>query len=129
MVKFQCNHCKGIMESDGMASGAQVHCGHCEQIVLVPIPLTPSTIIDDFIIIDNLGNGVFKCLQISLNIPVILHTIVSTDNHIIQAFIDDAREKAKEREVHVIGKSRDFSRLYYHASMIQAITVRKPVYN
>ena len=115
------------MESDGMASGEQVHCGHCEQIVLVPIPLTPGTLIDDFIIQENLGNGVFKCIQISLDVPVILHTIVSNDGYMVQCFISDAREQAKQRKVHVIGKSSDYDSLYYHASMIAEIKVPKPV--
>ena len=127
MVKFQCNYCKGIIESDGMASGEQVHCGHCEEIVSIPIPLTPGTILDDFIIKENQGNGVFKCLQMSLNVPVILHTIVSNNPHLIQSFIHDARERAQRREVHVISKSTDYDNLYYHASMINEIFVQKPI--
>ncbi|MCM8524913.1 MAG: hypothetical protein NE327_00220 [Lentisphaeraceae bacterium] len=127
MVKFQCHHCKGIMESDGMASGEQVHCGHCEEIVEVPIPLTPGTIVDDFIIKENLGNGVFKCLQMTLDVPVILHTLVTNNSYLIDSFISDAREQAKERKVHVIGKSKDYDNFYFHASMIAEIRVQKPV--
>ena len=126
MVKFQCHHCKGIMESDGMASGEQVHCGHCEEIVIVPIPLTPNTIIDDFIIKENLGNGVFKCQQITLDVPVLLHTLVTDNPHLIQSFIQDAREQAKQQKVHVIGKSQDYDNFYFHASMINEIVIPKP---
>lgn len=114
------------MESDGMASGEQVHCGHCEEIVIVPIPLTANTIIDDFIIKENLGNGVFKCLQITLNVPVILHTIVTDNSHLIESFIYDAREQAKQRKVHVIGKSSDYDNFYFHASMLSEIHVPRP---
>ena len=114
------------MASDGMASGEQVHCGHCEEIVIVPIPLTPNTILDDFIIKDSLGNGVFKCLQISLDVPVILHTIVTDNPHLIESFICDAREQAKQKKVHIIGKSKDYDNFYFHASMISEIHVPRP---
>ena len=129
MVKFQCNHCKGFMESDGMASGEQVHCGHCEEIVTVPIPLTVNTLIDDFIIQENLGEGVFKCLQISLDVPVILHTIVSTSQYMIETFVSDAREQAKVGKIHCIGQSKDFDHLYYHASMLTEIKVPRPAFS
>lgn len=114
------------MESDGMASGEQVHCGHCEEIVTIPNLLSHNTIIDDFIIKENLGNGVFKCHQISLDVPVILHTLVTDKQHLIQSFIFNARELAKERKVHVIGKSNDYDNFYFHASMISEIVVPRP---
>lgn len=126
MVKFQCNYCQGIIESDGMASGEQVHCGHCEEVVVIPIPLTPNTLVDDFIIKENMGDGVFKCIQISLDVPVILHTLVTTNRYMVESFISDAREQAKMGKVHCIGASNDFDHLYYHASMISEIKVPRP---
>ena len=114
------------MESDGMASGEQVHCGHCEEVVTVPIPLTANTILDDFIIKECLGEGVFKCQQMSLDVPVLLHTLVSNNPALIQSFIHDARDRAKRKEVHAIGRSSDYGSLYYHASMVDEIVIPRP---
>lgn len=101
-VRFECSHCRGILEIAECEPGEAVACGHCGSAVAVPESnLAPGALVGDFVLREELGRGgmgiVFLAHQISLDRPAavkILHEQFAADEHYIANFIREARAAA-----------------------------------
>ncbi len=102
-VRFQCNHCQGILAIEDAEAGEPVACGSCGGVVLVPASrLAPRAVINDFVIIEELGRGsmgtVFLAQQLSLDRRVALKVLASKyceDSDYVAEFIREARAVAR----------------------------------
>ncbi|MBN2448737.1 MAG: serine/threonine protein kinase [Lentisphaeria bacterium] len=101
-MRFQCNHCGGILAIDECEPGEAVACGHCGSAVTVPeTRVSPAAVVGDFVIRDRLGAGgmgsVYLAHQVSLDRPAalkILHHRYGVDDAYIADFIREARAAA-----------------------------------
>ena len=109
-MRFQCEHCSGIIAIDDSDLGQYVGCGHCDQPVQVPAErFGPSVVINDYIIEKLLGKGgmgvVYKAYQMSLDRTVALKimTISSEQNQAaITDFIREARAAARVNHPNIV---------------------------
>lgn len=101
-VRFECSHCRGILEIAECEPGEAVACGHCGSAVAVPESnLAPGAVIGDFVLREELGRGgmgvVFLAHQVSLDRDAavkILHEQFAVDERYIANFIREARAAA-----------------------------------
>jgi len=101
-VRFECRHCRGILEIADCEPGEAVACGHCGSAVAVPESnLAPGAVIGDFVLREELGRGgmgvVFLAHQISLDRDAavkILNEQFAADDRYIANFIKEARAAA-----------------------------------
>ena len=98
-MKFQCENCQGVVETD--FDDEFVSCGHCHSVCKVPSKLGPSVVIDDFVLIQLLGQGgmgdVYLAYQFSLDRKVALKILkpdISKDEKFIEDFIKESRSVA-----------------------------------
>jgi tRNA A-37 threonylcarbamoyl transferase component Bud32/flagellar biosynthesis/type III secretory pathway protein FliH len=101
-VRFECSHCRGILEIVDCEPGEAVACGHCGSAVAVPESrLASGAVVGDFVLRKMLGHGgmgaVYLGHQISLDRPAavkILQEEFAADEVYIQNFIREARAAA-----------------------------------
>ena len=109
-MRFQCEHCSGIIAIDDSDLGQYVGCGHCDQPVQVPAErFGPSVVVNDYIIEKLLGRGgmgvVYKAYQMSLDRTVALKimTISTGQNQAaITDFIREARAAARVNHPNIV---------------------------
>ena len=108
MIKFVCKNCDGVIAVEKEKPGTEVGCGHCKKVIVVPKPFTPGFVLQDFKVLDKIDDNNYKCLQVSLNIPVTLKIQKLSDGDQNMAFINEGREKAKTLKVHAMGQEGDY---------------------
>lgn len=109
-MRFQCEHCFGLVAIDDDAFGQHVACGHCDSIVLVPESrFGKNAVIDDYVIRDVLGRGgmgvVYLAHQLSLDREVALKVLMDqfTQNEdFILDFVREARAAARINHRNVV---------------------------
>ncbi|MCM8535044.1 MAG: protein kinase [Lentisphaeraceae bacterium] len=109
-MRFQCNHCHGLVAIDDSELGQHVGCGHCDEVVQVPdSKFSPHSVIDDFVIERMLGRGgmgiVYKAHQMSLDRPVALKVLMNqytNDNDFVIDFIREARAAARLNHPYIV---------------------------
>ena len=105
--KFQCSHCKGIVENTFEES--TVLCGHCESLCTMPEEIGPGVMIDDFLILKLLGQGgmgnVYLAHEYALDRQValkILKESFMSDEEYKYEFIQEARSVASLNHPNII---------------------------
>ena len=101
-VRFECSHCRGILEIVDCEPGEAVACGHCGSAVAVPENrLAAGAVVGDFVLREELGRGgmgtVYLAHQVSLDRDVavkILHSQFAEDEHYVANFLREARAAA-----------------------------------
>ncbi len=109
-MQFQCPNCHGIIAVDNSDLGYSVQCGNCFETVNVPPSrVMPGTVVGDFLILEQLGNGgmgvVFKAHQISLDRPAALKVLsenLASNHGFITGFIKEARAAAQLNHPHIV---------------------------
>ena len=98
-MKFQCENCQGVVQTDFVDEF--VSCGHCSSVCKVPSKLGPGVVIDDFVLIQLLGQGgmgdVYLAHQFSLDRKIalkILKSDISEDEKFVEDFIKESRSVA-----------------------------------
>jgi hypothetical protein len=101
-VRFECSHCRGILEIADCEPGEAVACGHCNSAVTVPeTRFSPGAVIGDFVLRKELGKGgmgtVYLAHQVSLDrdaaVKVLLEEFAA-DEEYVESFIREARAAA-----------------------------------
>jgi eukaryotic-like serine/threonine-protein kinase len=107
MKKFQCQNCGGIVATD--FDDELVSCGHCESACRVPTEFGPGVVIDDFAIVQLVGQGgmgnVYLAHQFSLDRQVALKILKSKyleDPKFKEEFINEARSVASLNHPNII---------------------------
>lgn len=107
MIKFQCEHCNGIVATD--FGDPMVICGHCENTCTVPQEFGPRMVVDDFGIIRLAGQGgmgdVYLAHQFSLDRTVALKILkeqFSSDMKFMEEFVREARSVASLNHPNII---------------------------
>lgn len=107
MIKFQCEHCNGIVATD--FGDPMVICGHCENACTVPQEFGPRIVVDDFGIIRLAGQGgmgdVYLAHQFSLDRTVALKILkeqFSSDMKFMEEFVREARSVASLNHPNII---------------------------
>ncbi len=101
-MRFECSHCRSILEIGEWEPGEAVACGHCGSAVAVPESrLSPGAMVGDFVLREELGRGgmgtVFLAHQVSLDRKAavkVLHEEFAADEAYIGNFIREARAAA-----------------------------------
>jgi predicted Ser/Thr protein kinase len=98
-MKFQCEGCQGVVETD--FADEYVSCGHCGSVCHVPSEMGSGVVIDDFVIIKLLGEGgmgyVYLAHQFSLDRHVALKILKSNftaNDKFKEDFIKESRSVA-----------------------------------
>lgn len=105
--KFQCQLCQGIVETE--YDDEYLICGHCESACLVPKDFGPGVVIDDFVIVNLLGEGgmgnVYLAHQFTLDRKVALKILKDDflkDPKFKDEFIYEARSVASLNHPNII---------------------------
>lgn len=109
-MRFQCPFCKGIVSVDNGDVGIDVQCGHCREVVTVPVSrVSAGAVIGDFIIIRELGRGgmgvVYLVHQMSLDRPAALKVLAenyANNAEFVVGFIKEARAAAKLNHPNIV---------------------------
>lgn len=136
-VRFECSHCRGILEIGEWEPGEAVACGHCGSAVAVPDSrLSPGALVGDFVLREELGRGgmgtVFLAHQVSLdrNAAVkVLHDEFAADEQYLANFVREARAAANLNhpgivQAYAVGEDEG---LYYFAMEYVAGSTLKDV--
>jgi serine/threonine protein kinase len=106
-IKFQCEQCKGIVATE--FDDPQVVCGHCDAVCMVPQKLGPGIVVDDFVLVQLLGQGgmgdVFLAYQLTLDRTVALKILKAKfleDPKFKGEFIQEARSVASLNHPNII---------------------------
>lgn len=109
-MRFQCEHCLGLVAIDDDAFGQHVACGHCESIVLVPESrFGRNAVIDDYVIRAELGHGgmgvVYLAHQLSLDrevaVKVLMDQFTQNEDFVLD-FVREARAAARINHRNVV---------------------------
>ena len=107
VVKFQCQECKGIVVTE--FDDELVSCGHCEAVCRVPRELGPGVVIDDFTLLQKLGQGgmgdVFLAHQLTLDRIVALKILKENflaDPKFKEEFVREARAVASLNHPNIV---------------------------
>lgn len=109
-MKFQCPFCQAINLVDFEDCGTNVACATCGSVVTVPPSrVSTSSVISDFIILEELGRGgmgvVYLAHQISLDRAVALKILAeqyARNSEFIVGFFKEARAAAKLNHPHIV---------------------------
>jgi len=109
-MRFQCPFCKGIVRVPNTDLGLECQCGHCSELVKAPpYRLSPSAVIADFIIMEEIGRGgmgiVYRAHQITLDRPAALKILsdqYAGNTEYVVDFIKEARAAAKLNHPHIV---------------------------
>ncbi len=135
-MRFQCNHCRALLELDDVQPGEIVQCPTCLSPVAVPESVTsPRALLGDFVIKNLIGNGgmgtVYLAHQITLDRDValkVLHADFSDDTAFIQNFINEARAAASLNHpniVQAVAVNCDEGRWYFAMEYIDGNTLKQ----
>ncbi|MBR4372432.1 MAG: protein kinase, partial [Victivallales bacterium] len=135
-MRFQCNHCRALLELDDVQPGEIVQCPTCLSPVAVPESVTsPRALLGDFVIKNLIGNGgmgtVYLAHQITLDRDValkVLHADFSDDTAFIQNFINEARAAASLNHpniVQAVAVNCDEGRWYFAMEYINGNTLKQ----
>ncbi|MBR3651688.1 MAG: serine/threonine protein kinase, partial [Victivallales bacterium] len=135
-MRFQCNHCRALLELDDVQPGEIVQCPTCLSPVAVPESVTsPRALLGDFVIKNLIGNGgmgtVYLAHQITLDRDValkVLHADFSDDTAFIQNFINEARAAANLNHpniVQAVAVNCDEGRWYFAMEYINGSTLKQ----
>ncbi len=135
-MRFQCNHCRALLELDDVQPGEIVQCPTCLSPVAVPETVTsPRAMLGDFVIKSLIGNGgmgtVYLAHQITLDRDValkVLHADFSDDTAFIQNFINEARAAASLNHpniVQAVAVNCDEGRWYFAMEYINGSTLKE----
>ena len=135
-MRFQCNHCRALLELDDVQPGEIVQCPTCLSPVAVPESVTsPRALLGDFVIKNLIGNGgmgtVYLAHQITLDRDValkVLHADFSDDTAFIQNFINEARAAASLNHpniVQAVAVNCDEGRWYFAMEYINGSTLKQ----
>ena len=135
-MRFQCNHCRALLELDDVQPGEIVQCPTCLSPVAVPETVTsPRALLGDFVIKNLIGNGgmgtVYLAHQITLDRDValkVLHADFSDDTAFIQNFINEARAAASLNHpniVQAVAVNCDEGRWYFAMEYINGSTLKQ----
>ena len=135
-MRFQCNHCRALLELDDVQPGEIVQCPTCLSPVAVPESVTsPRALLGDFVIKNLIGNGgmgtVYLAHQITLDRDValkVLHADFSDDTAFIQNFINEARAAANLNHpniVQAVAVNCDEGRWYFAMEYIDGSTLKQ----
>ncbi|MBO7620568.1 MAG: serine/threonine protein kinase, partial [Victivallales bacterium] len=135
-MRFQCNHCRALLELDDVQPGEIVQCPTCLSPVAVPESVTsPRALLGDFVIKNLIGNGgmgtVYLAHQITLDRDValkVLHADFSDDTAFIQNFINEARAAASLNHpniVQAVAVNCDDGRWYFAMEYINGSTLKQ----
>ncbi len=135
-MRFQCNHCRALLELDEVQPGEIVQCPTCLSPVAVPESVTsPRALLGDFVIKSLIGNGgmgtVYLAHQITLDRDValkVLHADFSDDTAFIQNFINEARAAASLNHpniVQAVAVNCDEGRWYFAMEYIDGSTLKQ----
>lgn len=108
-MEFVCSHCQKVLQAQPSESGDEKVCGGCRKATIVPFPLSPNVIVDDYVILRELGRGgmatVFLAYQRSLDRDVALKILgkeFSNAQDDIDQFIRGARAAAGIIHPHIV---------------------------
>ncbi len=109
-MRFQCQSCRQIIGVDNSDLGHPVQCGHCQEVANVPQErVAPGVVINDFIILEELGRGgmgiVYLAYQISLDRPAAIKVLAGSyarSAEFVTGFIKEARAAAKLNHPHIV---------------------------
>lgn len=126
-IKFQCHECHGIVATD--FDDELVMCGHCEATCQVPKQFGPGVVIDDFAILQLIGQGgmgdVYLAHQFSLDREVALKILKSKfleDPKFSEEFIQEARSVASLNHPNIIQAYKvgfDQDKLFFAMEMVE----------
>ena len=133
-MRFQCNHCRALLELEDVEPGVQ--CPTCLSPVAVPDSVTaPRALLGDFVIKSLIGNGgmgiVYLAHQVTLDRDValkVLHADFSSDTVFIQNFINEARAAASLNHpniVQAVAVNCDEGRWYFAMEYVNGNTLRQ----
>ena len=107
MIKFQCEHCQGVVATE--FNDEMVLCGHSETACAVPQSFGPRIVIDDFALIQLAGQGgmgdVYLAHQFSLDRTVALKILkeqFAQDMKFMEEFVREARSVASLNHPNII---------------------------
>ena len=139
-MRFQCNHCKSVLDIDDCEYGELVACGQCNAAVAVPMgPTAPGALMGDFLIIKELGVGgmgkVYLAHQVSLDRDVawkVLSANFAQDAGFIQNFINEARMAAALNHPNIVqayAVNFDADNYYFAMELIEGNTMKQVLQN
>jgi len=134
-MRFQCPFCRGVVSADNKQMGEDVQCGHCDEVVSVPVArLATGAVIGDFALLEELGRGgmgvVYLAHQISLDRPAALKILQDTyanNAEFVVNFIKEARSAAKLNHPHIVqayAVGEDEGIFYYAMEYINGETMK-----
>jgi len=109
-MRFRCPFCQGVVAVGNEDLGIDCECGHCGEVVTVPMSrVATGAVIADFIILEELGRGgmgiVYLAHQITLDRPAALKILADQyagDPEYVVDFIKEARAAAKLNHPHIV---------------------------
>ncbi|MCH2205294.1 MAG: protein kinase [Lentisphaerales bacterium] len=126
-IKFQCHECHGIVATD--FDDELVMCGHCGATCQVPKGFGPGVVIDDFAILQLIGQGgmgdVYLAHQFSLDREVALKILKAKfleDPKFSEEFIQEARAVASLNHPNIIRAYKvgfDQDKLFFAMEMVE----------
>lgn len=139
-MRFQCSHCKSVLDIDDCEYGELVACGRCNAAVAVPMsPTSAGALLGDFLIVKELGSGgmgkVYLAHQISLDRKValkVLSTSLVQDAGFIQNFINEARMAAALNHPNIVqayAVNADAGHYYFAMELIEGNTMKQVLQN
>lgn len=140
-MRFQCIHCKGLVDVEDSDAGQAVQCCYCEKVVVVPASrLAPGAVINnDFVIEKELGKGgvgtVFLARQVSLDRAValkILHARFAEDQEFISDFIREARAAAQLNHPNIVqayAVGEDAGLYFFAMEYVEGTTLKQVLAN
>ncbi len=139
-MRFQCNHCKSVLDIDDCEYGELVACGQCHAAVAVPAgPTASGALLGDFLIIKELGTGgmgkVYLAHQVSLARDVALKVLsadFAQDENFIKNFINEARMAAALNHPNIVqayAVNSDAANYYFAMELIEGNTMKQVLQN
>ncbi len=139
-MRFQCSHCKIVLDIEDCEYGELVACGHCNAAVAVPLsPTGPGALLGDFLIVRELGQGgmgkVYLAHQVSLDRDVALKVLsadFARDANFIQFFINEARMAAALNHPNIVqayAVNSDAEHYYFAMELIEGNTMKQVLQN
>ncbi|MBT3378330.1 MAG: protein kinase [Lentisphaerae bacterium] len=108
-MEFVCSHCQNVVKAASSESGSDLICDWCRETNSVPLPFAASVVVDDYVILRELGHGgmatVFLAYQRSLDRDVALKVLGSEFSNAqddINQFIRGARAAAGISHPHIV---------------------------